>query len=169
MGKRWTMAAVILIPMALSATQGAPAPADKNKAKGEKAEFKVYNSYFVSNKAGIKDGSTYKAFADQTSFETIFRPAPPLIGKKREYLPKDVFDTKIVATVIKQGHKMVEYKVEKVTVDKDTLYVQYTTTSKDTPTATFAASLILTVDKGKIATVIFLEDGKRAGTAKIEK
>jgi hypothetical protein len=169
MAKRWILAAVMVIPWTLAATQGAPAPADKNVAKGEKAEYKVYNSYFVSNKAGIKDGSTYKAFADQKSFDEVFRPTPPLIGKKREYLPRDVFDTKIVAAVIKKGNKMVEYKVEKVTVDKDTLYVQYTTKSMDTPATTFAASLIVAVDKGKIASVIFLEDGKKAGTAKLEK
>ena len=167
MGKRWAIAVAVLLPLSLVAKRGSAA--DKAEAKGEKTDYKVYKSYFVSNKAGLKGESSYLAFADQKSLDKIFRPAPPNIGQKREYLPRNVFESQIVVAVVKQGNKMWEYKIEKVTVDKDTLYVQYTTTSKDTPTATFASPLIVAVDKGKIASVVFVEDGAQAGTAKIDK
>jgi hypothetical protein len=166
MGMRWSMAAVVVLPLAWAVAQSA---ADKEEAKGEKADYKVYNSYFVSNTAGLKGESSYLAFADQKSFDKIFRPAPPNIGQKRDYLPRNAFESKIVIAVVKQGNKFCEYKVEKATVDKDTLYVLYATTSRDTPSTTYACPLIVAVDKGKIASVVFLEDGKKASTAKLDK
>jgi hypothetical protein len=165
MGMRRTMAAVQLLPLAWSAAQSA---GDKEEAKGEKADYKVYNSYFVSNRAGLKAESSYLAFADQKGFDQIFRLAPPNIGQKRDYLPRNVFASQIVVAVVKQGNKFWEYKVEKTTVDKDTLYVQYTVAHRDTGN-TNACPLIVAVDKGKITSVVFLEDGKKAGTAKLDK
>jgi hypothetical protein len=147
---------------------GKGSAADKEEAKGEKVDYKSYKSYFVSNKAGLKKETSYFIFTNQDGLGKVLRPAPPNIGQKREYLPRNVFEKQMVIAVIKQGNKMWEYKVEKVSADKGTLYVQYTTTSKET-TARFAVPLILAVDKGKITEVVFIEDGKKADTVKIEK
>jgi hypothetical protein len=60
--------------------------------------------------------------------------------------------------------------VEKVTADGDTLYVQYE--AKKGPEAAntkYASPLIVSVDKGKYTTVVFLENGKKAGTVKLDK
>lgn len=165
MNKHLRMAVAALASLILIA----PVRADKTEAKGDKVGYKVYNSYFVSNKADLKGESSYLTFTDQTGLDRVLRPAPPNIGQKRAYLPKDVFDSKMVVAVIKRGNKIWQYKVEKVTADSGTLYVQYTTTSKDGGTATFASPLILTVDRGKFTSVVFIENGEKAGTAKIEK
>lgn len=167
MGKRLLIAATVLTPFLLAAPDASAA--DKAEAKGDKVEHKVYNSYFVSNKADLKGESSYLAFTDAAELAKVLLPTPPLMGQKREYMPKDVFDTKIVVAVVKRGGKRWQYKVEKVTADKGTLYVQYATTSVDGGGATFASPLILTVDKGKLTSVVFLENSEKAGTAKIGK
>jgi len=165
--KRLLIVVTLLTPLVLPARDGSAA--DKAEAKGDKVEPKDYNSYFVSNKADLKGESSYLAFTDQAEFAKVLRPTPPNIGQKREYMPKDVFDSKIVVAVIKRGSKTWQYKVEKVTADKGILYVQYTTTSKDGGAATFASPLIVTVDKGKLTSVVFIENGEKAGTVKIGK
>jgi hypothetical protein len=167
MGKRWLIAVAVVVPLALAEQYGAAA--DKAEAKGDKVDYKVYKSYFVSNKADLKGESSYLAFTDQNGFGKVLRAAPPNIGKKREYLPKDVFKNKVVVVVVKQGNKLWEYNVEKVTADKDKLYVQYALTSKDTPGTRYAVPLIVAVDKGKLTEVVFIENGKKAGMAKIGK
>jgi hypothetical protein len=167
MGKRSTIAVAVLFPLLLAARIGSAA--DKEEAKGDKVDYKSYKSYFVSNKAGLKKESSYLTFTDQESLGKVLLKAPPNQRQKREYLPRDVFDKKIVVAVVKQGNKIWEYKVEKVTADKDTLYVQYTTSSKDGGAATYASPLILAVDRGKLASVVFLENGAKAATANIGK
>lgn len=166
MGKCCVRAGVVFVPLMLAvATSSA---ADKAEAKGEKADYKVYNSYFVSNKADLKGESTYFAFADQDALGKVLRPAPPNIGQKREYLPRDIFDSRLVAAVVKRGNKLWEYQVEKVTVDGETMYVQYKVTSKNTD-AVHAVPLIIAADKGKVKKVVFIENGEKAGTAEVGK
>jgi adenine-specific DNA methylase len=142
--------------------------AEKDEAKGDKVEFHVYDGYFESNKSGLKGDASFLAFTDDAAFDKIFGKAV-VMGKKQSFLPKDAFETKLVFATIKRGDKMWEYKIEKVTAEKDTLYVQYTATSKDGGGATFASPLIVSVDKGKYTSVVFIEDGKKAGTATIGK
>jgi hypothetical protein len=142
--------------------------ADKDEAKGDKIEYQVHNGYFESNKSGLKGDTSFLAFTNTASFDKVFGTAV-VMGKKNNFLPKDAFDTKVVFATIKRGNKVWEYKVEKVTAEKDTVYIQYTASAKDGGTATFASPLIVSVDKGKYTSVVFIEDGKKVGTAEIGK
>ena len=142
------------------------------KAKGEKVPFKVYTrAYFESNKSGLKDRpASYLAFTEQKAFDRVLRPVPPLGAKKPAYLPRNVFASKLVVAVIKRGDRVWDYKVEKVTADGGTLYVQYKASGKGGGgSATFASPLIVTVDGGKYTSVVFIENGKKVGTARVGK
>ena len=92
-----------------------------------------------------------------------------VMGKKFNYVPKDAFEKKMVVAVIKRGNAPVEYTVEQVTTADDKLYVQYKATEKGATTAKSASPLILTVDRGKYTSVVFIENGKQVGTATVGK
>jgi hypothetical protein len=159
-----SLAAVILLPLA-----GFSAPADdRDEAKGDKVEFTVHDSYFEKNNSGLKGDASFLAITDDEAFAKIFGTAV-VMGKKKNFLPKDAFEKKMVVSTIKRGGKIWEYKVDKVTADGKTLYVAYTATGMDGGGATFHSPLIVAVDKGKYTSVVFIEDGKKAGTAEIGK
>jgi hypothetical protein len=139
-----------------------------DEAKGAKVEYQVHNGYFEKNNSGLKGEASYLAFTDQKAYDQVFG-AGVVMGKKQNFLPKGAFDSKMVVAVIKRGNKIWEYKVEKVTAEGGVLYVQYTATSKDGGSATFASPLIVSVDKGKYQSVVLLEDGKKVGAADIGK
>lgn len=165
MKKQLVAITVVFVPFAVLA-----APADnKDEPKGDRVEFTVHDGYFESNKSGLKGDASFLAFNDQETFSKIFGTAV-VMGKKRNFLPKDAFDTKIVAAAIKRGNAITEYKVENVTADGKTLYVQYTATEKGSGgAATYASPLIVSVDKGKIASVVFIEGEKKVGSADVGK
>jgi hypothetical protein len=140
---------------------------DKEEARGNKVEFKVQSGYFEKNNSGLKGDESVLAFTDPKSFDQVFGVAFTM-GKKPEVLAKDAFDTRLVVAAIKRGDAPWTYKVDKVTADGDTLYVQYEATSKKGDgSAKFASPLIVSVDKGKYKTVVFIENGKRVGTADV--
>ncbi len=90
-------------------------------------------------------------------------------GKKNQ-LPKDVFDKKLVVVAAFHGSSVSIYKVEKVTADGETLYVQYKSTSQFAGNdAVYSSPLIVAVDKGKYTSVVFIENGSKAGTADVPK
>ncbi len=142
---------------------------DKVEPKGDKVEFDVHNGHFVSNKYEMKGDSAYLAIADRDNFDKIFGIGR-VIGKQN-FVPKDAFEKKIVVATIKKGAALTEYKVEKVTADGETLYIQYTSETKGsaTGTAQFASPMIVSVDKGRIKKVIFIENGKKAETVEVAK
>ncbi len=143
--------------------------ADKEEAKGKKVEFTVHTGYFESNKSGLKGEASYLAFTDQKTFDGVFGKAVTM-GKKPNFLPEDAFDTKLVVATIKRGDAVWQYKVEKVTADDGVLYIKYEATSKGGGgSARYASPLIVSLDKGKYTSVVFIEKGKKAGTAKFEK
>jgi hypothetical protein len=145
------------------------APADdKSEAKGEKVEFTLHDGYFESNKSGLEGESSFLAFTDDDGFKKIFGVAV-VMGKKPKFLPKDAFEKKIAVAVIHRGNKLYNYKVQKVTGDEKTLYVVYTTKTEDGGGANFHSPMIVSVDKGKYTSVVFIEDGKKAGTAEVGK
>jgi hypothetical protein len=149
---------------ALLALSLAPAD-DKVEAKGKDVDYTLHNGYFESNKSGLTGDSSYLAFSNQKAFDAVFGVAR-VIGKQ-DFLPQNAFDSKMVVVVIKRGGAITNYKVEKVTNDDGVLTIQYTA---DAPagagTAKFASPLIVVVDKGKYDSVAFIENGKKAGTAK---
>jgi hypothetical protein len=112
------------------ALAAAAAPADdKAEAKGKDVDYQVHSGYFERNDSGLKGDASYLALADQKAFDAVFGVGR-VVGGKQNFLPKDALDAKVVAAVVKRGKSVVEYKVEKVLADGETLYVQYTTADK---------------------------------------
>ena len=173
------------------AAAGTARAADKAEAKGDKVEYDVHNGYlermdyYLAFRTADKTGlgvNWYAAFPDQDAFDKAFAvdegkkidlnkvmPNPQEKGKKNP-LPKDVFDKKLVVATAMHGSQGATYKVEKVTTDGDTLYVQYKSSSTFAGNnAVFASPLIVSVDKGKYTSVVFIENGLKSGTADIPK
>lgn len=155
--------------LALTVALCLAAAAGADEAKGKKVDYQVHGrGYFESNKSGLKGPASYLAFTDMDAFKKVFGIGFTM-GKKPNVLPKDAFDSKIAVAVIKRGNAIWSYEVEKVTADDGTLFVQYKATSKDGGTAKYASPLIISVEKGKYSKVEFIENGKKAGSAKIGK
>ncbi len=151
-----------MIALVLTLALAAPVPADK--AKAEKAEYTVHGNYFEKNNAGLKGDASYLLLTDQTAFDKVFGTGF-VMGYKPVVLPKEAFDTKVVAAVIHRGNTITTYEVTGVTTDGVTLTVEYKATAGPAGTATFASPLVVSVDKRAIAKVVFVENGKEAGTA----
>jgi hypothetical protein len=155
--------AVLALPLLVRA---APAP-HEDTAKGKEVKFDVHHGHFEKNNAGLKGDSSYLVFTDREAFDKIFGAAA--IMRKQNFVPKDAFDKKMVVAVIKRGKAVTEYKVEKVTADDGTLYVQYTAKMGTPGSATFASPLIVSMDKDKYKSVVFIENGKKAEKVKVGK
>jgi hypothetical protein len=156
-------AGIVALSLAGVAEFGAAA----DEAKGKEVKFDVYTSYFEKNNSGLKGEASYLALTDQQAFDKVFGAAA--VMKKQGFLPKDAFDKKMVVAAIKRGNAVWTYKVQKVTADDGTLYVQYEASSKDGGSARFASPLIVAVDRGKYTSVVYIENGKKVGTAKIDQ
>ncbi len=142
---------------------------EKDQAKGKDTTYEVYSGYFESNKSGLNGEASYLTFTNQGAFDKVFGKAV-VMGKRNHFLPKDLFDVHRVVAIIKRGPAITEYKVEKVTVDKDTVYVQYEAKAKDSGgTARYASPLILSLDKGKYTSLVFIENGKKVETLKLDQ
>jgi hypothetical protein len=167
MKKRLLLA--VLAAVLLAAPGKAIAAAEKVAATGEKLAYEVHSGYFESNQSGLKGESSYLTFTDPKAFEKVFGIGV-VMGKKPRLLPKDAFESHLVVAVIKRGKSIWDYKVEKVTEDEGTVYVQYTASPRDGGgSATFASPLILSVPKGKYSSVVFLENGKKAAKVPLGK
>lgn len=126
-----------------------------------------YTGHFERNDSGLKGEASFLSFADLASFEKVFGSA---FMPKSTFVKKDTFDTHVVVAVIHRGTKPWEYTVDKVSADDGVLTVKYTATAKDAGgTATFASPLILSVEKGKYRSVVFIENGKEVGQADFPK
>ena len=183
----WIVAAGLL-PLAAGATQG-----QKTTPKGKKVEFKVHSGYceraeharaeqLKAQKEKTLGIVSFLAFTDQDSFDkafgktpskedlTNFLPNGEAKGKKPNLLPKDVFDKKMVVATTVRGSNISAYRVVKVTADSDTLYVQYLEQSAFAGNnRIWSSPLILSVDKGPYASVVFILGNKKYGTATIAK
>ncbi len=155
--------ALVALPLFVCA---APAP-DDDTAKGKEVKFDVHDGHFQKNNADLKGDSLYLVFSDRDAFDKVFGVGR-VVGKQN-FVPKDAFDKKMVVAVIKRGNAVTTYKVEKVTADDGTLYVQYTAKTGDAGSAKFASPLIVSVDKDKYTAVVFLENGKKVEKVKVEK
>jgi hypothetical protein len=152
---------VVLLPLAAAAD-------DKEQAKGKETGFAVHSGYFEKNTSGLKGDASYLTFTDQKSFDQVFGTAATM--KPQNFLPKNVFDSRLVVAVIKRGTAVTEYNVAKVTIDDGTVYVQYEAKAKDGGgTARYASPLIISFDKGRYTAVVFIENGKKVETLKLEK
>jgi hypothetical protein len=139
---------------------------DKVEAKGKEVDYDIHTGYFESNKSGLAGDSSYLAFSTQKAFDGVFGVAR-VQGDKQRFLPQDAFGAKVVVAVVKRGKAIYDYKIEKVTNDDGVLTIQYTAAPQESSgTATFATPLIVSVDKAKYDSVAFIENGKKAATAK---
>ena len=144
------------------------AEAEKEKPKAKKVAFEVYTGYFESNKSGLKGPQSFLVFTDAGAFNKTFGKAV-VMGEKRKFLPEDAFDSKLVVATIKRGGDIWAYKVENVTAAQGKLFVRYKAFSREGGRARYVSPLIVAVDKGKYSEVVFMENGKKVGTAGIEK
>lgn len=148
-----------------------PAAAQDRKAHNARMEraavdYHQYQSYFEKNNSGLKGTVSYLAITNQREFDKIFGAAA-VAGS--EFLPEGAFKTSLVVATIKRGHSIREYKVKQVTADKGKLFVWYDTEDRPQGDADFSSPLILSVAKGNYREVIFMENGKRVGTARFRK
>src|SRR5262245_49131220 len=138
-----------------------------DEARGDKVEYEVHaKGYFEKNTSGLKGDSSYLFLTDDKAFDAVFGVGVTM-GTKPNLLPKDAFEKKAVAAVIKRGNAVTDYEVEKVTDDKETLYVQYKAKTGTAGTAKYASPLIVSVPRGKYTSVVFIENGKTVETVKV--
>jgi hypothetical protein len=167
----------------------APAP----DVGARKVEHTVHPGYFESSASGLKGEASYLAVTERGEFDRLFGVGFDR-GRPTQVLPRDAFDKKMVVAVIKRGNALWDYQVEKVMADKDTLYVHYkaaarpgattprgpVTTARAFPTTArrsgplpqgdgrpIASPLVVAVEKAKYASVVFIENGKKVGTARV--
>ena len=138
-----------------------------DKAKGKKIAFKKHDGHVEEETSGLEGEASYLAIADNATFGKIFHTFAVMDGN---YVDGKTLDSSIVLAVIKRGKVQWAYTVETVTADKDTIYVQYRTKSGKAvdDEKTRSSELVLSVKKGDYKLAVFIEDGKKAGTATID-
>jgi hypothetical protein len=132
---------------------------------GTPVEFAQYTSYFVSNKVAMTDSRAFIAANDQAQFDKNFGAAASM--GKNNFMPKDVWTDHFVAASVKEGG-MRKFSNVKVTQQGGSLYVWYDATDNAQGSATYRVPLILAVKRGKYEKIVFMENGKQAGTAELK-
>lgn len=127
-------------------------------------EFQQYTSYFEKNNDNLKGEKSFLVLANQPQFDKIFGSAATM--GNNSFLPAEAFPSKMVVATIKRG-SMRKYSDVKMTTANGKLIVSYTAQDDAPSSATFNSPLILAVDKGKYKEVVFMENGKKVGSAKI--
>jgi hypothetical protein len=170
---------------------GAALGGEKVEAKGKKVEFKVHSGYceraeharteqLKAQKEKTLGVVSFLAFTDQESFDKAFGKTPAredlnaflpngeAKGQKVNLLPRDAFQKKMVVATTIRGANVSTYRVLKVTADGETLYVEYQEASMFAGnTRIWSSPLILSVDKGRYTSVVFIQGKKKYGTAHI--
>lgn len=143
--------------------------AAQNKQTGDLSRsavaFERYESYFEKNNSGLKGEKSYLAVGSQKRFDGIFGAAATM--DDNNFLPDDAFKSKIIVATIKRG-SLRKYEDVKITAEKGKLIVSYKVKDDALSSATFSSPLILAVAQGKYKEVVFMENGKRVGKAKLE-
>ena len=156
----------------VSALAVGPAGAQKQQAhsliKQQAAvDYHQYQSYFEKNNSHLKGRVSYLAITDQAQFDRIFGAAAT--GAGNDFLPEEAFKTRLVVAAIKRGNSIREYKIKQVVSSKGKLYVWYDTEDRAQDSASYSSPLIVAVDKGNYREVVFMENGKRAGSVRLKK
>jgi inhibitor of cysteine peptidase len=139
----------------------------KKGAPERKVDYQRYESYHENNNDGLKGKTSYLAFTSQADFDKVFGPAATM--GPNSFLPDNSFGSKLVVAAIRRGGFLSKYDVTKVTARGRTLYVWYNLKDEPSSSATFRSPLILAVDKGDYSRVVFMQNGRRAGTASLPK
>jgi hypothetical protein len=149
-----------------------PARAQNQKAHNTVREqsavnYHQYRSYFEKNNSRLKGVVSYLVITTQREFDRIFGAAAT--SGDNEFLPDGDFKSRLVVATIKRGNSIREYKVKQVAADKGKLFVWYDTEDHSQGSATYSSPLILTVARGNYREVVFMENGKRAGSVRLKK
>ena len=155
----------ILMACALAFTCAAQTDQSGSKRNKAAVAFEQYTSYFEKNNSGLPGDTSYLAFTKEQNFDKVFGTAATM--DSNSFLPPDAFKSKLVVAAIKRGN-LRRYENVKVTQEKGKLYVWYDTKDDAPGSATFSSPLIIAVDKGKYKEVVFMENGKQAGKARIK-
>jgi len=135
-------------------------------ADAVKVPFDTYSGYFVSNKFEPDAAESFLAVTDQNRFDQVFGAAM-VMNDRSHRLAKDTFQSKLVVAAVKRGKAVWEFKVEDVTVAGGVVQLRYTTTAKQSDSASFACPLIVSIPKGIGTAVQFVENGKAVKTVAI--
>ncbi len=127
-------------------------------------EFVVHSGHFEKNNSGLKDEPSLLLLKDADEFDKVFGTVPPVGlgggGKKNNPVSKDMFEKDVVAAIIRRGNAITTYTEVSTKADGETLTVTFKSETGKASTATFASPLIVSVPKGKITKVVFVENGK---------
>ena len=129
-------------------------------------KFQRFGSYFEKNNSNLKGETSFLAFTTQQQFDKVFGTAATM--GKNDFMPPDVFKSKIVVAAIKRG-ALRTYEDVKITSEKGKLYVSYNVNDDAPGSATFSSPLIVAVPKGKYKEIVFVENGKQTGTGRVQK
>jgi inhibitor of cysteine peptidase len=156
--------ATTLVLFAITVCGFAQTSAHKTANAAASANFEQFHSYFEKNNSGLKGDKSYIALTSQKQFDKVFGPAATM--GPNSFLPTDAFKSKVVVATIKRG-ALRKYDNVKATEEGGTLFIWYDAKDDEPSSATFRSPLILAVDKGKYKQVVFMENGKKAGTARL--
>jgi hypothetical protein len=155
--------ALLAAPVLLAAAALAPA----DDPKGEPVKYEAYTDHFVKNDAGLKGDESFLLIGTRAGFDKVFG-AGVVMGGKQKFVPKDAFDTKVAAAVVRRGDAPWKYEVQGVTADGGTVTIRYTAKKGEAGSAKFASPLIVTVPKAGVKKAVFVENGKEVGTAELK-
>jgi len=130
--------------------------------------YEVFDSYYVSNKFRPNEPLTLLVISDQKRFDDVFGPASVMFSKQK-WMPKDAFDSKMVAAVIRRGNAVWTYQVEALESSEGILTLRFQSKSTPGRLATFACPLLVALDRASYAAVRFVENGKELGKVRITK
>lgn len=130
-------------------------------------DYHQYRSYFEKNNSRLKGRSSFLVITSQPQFDRIFGAAA--MATENDFLPEGAFKTRMVVAAIKRGNSINEYKIKQVASDKGKLFIWYDTEERAQESASFSSPLIVAVDKGRYREVVFMENGKRAGSVRLRK
>ena len=119
---------------------------------------------FLKNDAGLDQEAHFLVVQDQQGFDKLFGHATVMWQKKK--MPPPDFTKQVVVAAIHQGKFYTEYNVQSVTNDNTVIVLRYATQKKQTPATTYACPLILTLPRGGVTAVNFVENGQSVATVK---
>lgn len=131
--------------------------------------FVVHTGHFEKNNSGLKGDTSTLLLTDADAFSSVFGTVPPSGlggGRRNNPVTADTFEKNLVAAVIKRGKAITTYSEVSTSLKGDTLTVNFKSQIGQPGSASFASPLVVSVPKGKIAKVVFVENGKEIGTAK---
>jgi hypothetical protein len=147
----------------------ASVPIWSGEKKKDDVSFEVYaKGYFVKNTVKLPGDAAFLVLQDKKAYDEIFGIGF-VMGAKPKLVDEKLFDKNLVVTAIKTGSTPWKYEVEKVRVDNKKLIVEYKATGKEAAGAKFTVPLIVSVPRGEITEVVFIENGKEAGKQEVKK